>query len=123
MGFSMDNYNQEHENDANTLWAFIAGLVFGGLIGAGTMLLLAPQSGKKTRAQIQQKSLELRDQTTEAVEGAMEQAGVKARQISADVRKQAKELEQRGQEILEEQKKRWITLVESGKTAVQDSQA
>ena len=53
------------------------------------MLLLAPQSGKKTRTQIQRKSIELRDQTTEAVEDAVAQAGVKARQITADVHEQA----------------------------------
>jgi len=35
--------------------------------------------GKRTRANIQQKSIELREQVTEAVEDALKQAGVKAR--------------------------------------------
>ena len=120
---NMDNHNYEHENNVNQPGSFLAGLLIGGLAGAGTMLLLAPQSGKRTRTQIQLKSMELRDQTTEAVEDAMAQAGVKARQIKTDVRKQAKELEQRGQDMFDEQKERFSTLVEAGKTAVQGSRA
>ena len=41
--------------------AFFAGLVIGGLIGAALALLLAPQSGEETRAQIRDKSLEYKD--------------------------------------------------------------
>jgi len=119
----MDSHNNEHENGVNQPGSFLAGLLIGGLAGAGTMLLLAPQSGKRTRTQIQLKSMELRDQTTEAVEDAMAQAGVKARQIRTDVRKQAKELEHRGQDMFDEQKERFSTLVEAGKTAVQGSRA
>jgi gas vesicle protein len=39
--------------------ALLAGLMIGGLVGAGTMLLLAPQSGKRTRQEIQQGALDL----------------------------------------------------------------
>ena len=117
----MDNYSQEHEHTANVVWNFLAGLLVGGLVGAVTMLLLAPQSGKRTRGQIQEKSIELRDQTTDAVEAAVAKAGVKARQIRDGVRTQTEELEQRGQALFDEQKKHWSTLVEAGKTAVQGS--
>jgi gas vesicle protein len=82
----MDNNNQENGNNAKNSWGFLAGLLVGGLAGAGAMLLLAPQSGKKTRAQIQQRSIELRDQTVKTVEGATAQARGKARQITDDVR-------------------------------------
>ncbi len=41
--------------------AFFAGLVIGGLVGAALALLLAPQSGEETRAQIRDKSLEYKD--------------------------------------------------------------
>ena len=46
----------------------LVGMLIGGLTGAVTMLLMAPQSGKETRRQIQEKGIELRDRTTEIVE-------------------------------------------------------
>lgn len=58
----------EHkDNGANAGSAAVAGLVIGGLAGAGAALLFAPQSGKETRDQIQQKTVELRDQAAEKV--------------------------------------------------------
>jgi len=117
----MDNHN--HENVVNQLGGFLAGLLIGGLAGAVTMLLLAPQSGKKTRTQIQLKSIELRDQAVKNVEDAVAQTRTKARQITADVREKADELQQRGQAVLDEQKEHWSTFVKAGKTAVQGSQA
>jgi len=100
----MDNHNQENGNNAKNVWGFLAGLLVGGLAGAGAMLLLAPQSGKKTRAQIQQRSIEVRDQTVKTVEGAVAQARGKARQITDDVHEQAGELQQRGQDVIDEQR-------------------
>ena len=82
----------------------LAGLLVGGLAGTGAMLLLAPQSGKETRAQIQQKSIELRDQTVKTVEGAVAQARGKARQITDDVHEQTEALKQRGQDVIDEQR-------------------
>jgi gas vesicle protein len=117
----MDNPRKESKNYINIALGILVGLLIGGLVGAGAMLLLAPQSGKKTRAQIQRKSIELRDQTTEAVEDAVSQAGAKVRQVKADVRKEVKALDHRGQVLLEEQKKRLDTLVEAGKTTVRGS--
>ena len=96
----MENH-QGNGNNAKYGWGLLAGLLVGGLAGATAMLLLAPQSGKKTRAQIQQNSIELRDQTVKTVEGAVAQARGKARQITDDVREQAGELQQRGQDVLD----------------------
>ena len=115
--------NHDHENGVNQVGGFLAGLLIGGLAGAVAMLLLAPQSGKRTRTQIQLKSMELREQTAEAVEDALKQTRTQARQIRADVREKADELQQRGQAVLDEQKENWSALVEAGKTAVQGSQA
>jgi len=100
---------------------FLAGLLLGGLAGASTMLLLAPQSGKRTRNQIQEKSIELRDQTVKTVEDTVAQVRTKANQITNNIHKQAEDLQQRGQELLDEQKERWTPVVEAGKTAVQGS--
>ena len=40
--------------------AFLAGFVIGGLVGAAVALILAPQSGEETRAQIATKGHDLR---------------------------------------------------------------
>ena len=53
---------QCHENNGSQLGGFLAGLLAGGLAGAGTMLLMAPQAGMKSRANIQQKRTEVREQ-------------------------------------------------------------
>ena len=96
--------NQENGNIAKYVWGFLVGLLVGGLTGAVAMLLLAPQSGKETRDQIRQQGIELRDQTVKTVEGAVAQARGKARQITDDVREQAGELQQRGQDVFDEQR-------------------
>jgi gas vesicle protein len=46
------------ENDGD-IGAFMAGFVIGGLVGAATALILAPQSGVETRAQIATKGDEV----------------------------------------------------------------
>lgn len=48
------------DNDSD-LGAFLAGFVIGGLVGAATALILAPQSGQEIRDQIASKSRELRE--------------------------------------------------------------
>ena len=45
------------DNDSD-FGAFFTGLVVGGLVGAAVALMLAPQSGEETRAQIRQRSIE-----------------------------------------------------------------
>lgn len=111
-------YSQAQAVDANNAWSFISGLFVGGLIGAGTMLMLAPQSGKKTRTQIHRKGLDIRDTATEGIEDVVEKVGDKARRIRASFQKEVKDLDHRGQDMFDEQKKRGITLVEAGKTAL-----
>ena len=46
---------------------FFAGLVIGGLVGATLALLLAPQSGEETRAQIRDKGLEFKGRAEEGI--------------------------------------------------------
>jgi gas vesicle protein len=111
-------YVHGHESHPGT---FLAGLVFGGLAGAGAMLLLAPHSGRRTRADIRLRSVELRNQATEKVENATDQVRTTARHIQADVKKEARRLEHRGQEVLDEQAERVATAVADVKTAVQGS--
>jgi gas vesicle protein len=100
---------------------FLAGLVLGGLAGAGAMLLIAPQSGKRTMEDLKEKSIELRDHATETVDDAVAKARSKSHHFTNSVRRQANHMQQRGQEILDEQKKHMTDAVETGKMAVEGS--
>jgi gas vesicle protein len=120
----MNPFNDEHQHgdhgeyEMRAAMGFVAGILIGALAGAATALLLAPQSGKRTRSQIQHKSLELRDQASDKIDEAMDQAQAASHQISSSVQKQAKKIQQRGQDALDEQKERWSPVVEAGQKAV-----
>jgi gas vesicle protein len=115
----MNKQTLAHETQADRPGNFITGLVIGGLAGAATMLLLAPQSGKETRQRIRQKTLELRDQTKATMEGTVGQIREKADQLKSDVRERAVELRGQGQEVLMEQLDRVSEAAEKGKRAIQ----
>ena len=85
--------NYEHENDAHEpggslaglLAGLLIGLLIGGLTGAVAMLLLAPQSGKRTRAKLYRQGAEWREQAADTMGDAVASARDKARQITHDV--------------------------------------
>ena len=99
----------------------LVGMLIGGLAGAVTMLLLAPQSGKETRMQIQEKGIELRDRTTEMVEDVMAQVRLDMNKFNADGRQKANELLQQGQELVVEQLDHVSDAAQAGKKAIQSS--
>jgi gas vesicle protein len=115
-----ENQTLKYRNN-NNIPGILAGLVIGGLAGAVTMLLFAPQSGKETRTQIQEKGVELRDRTSQMVEETMDQVRLNARKITVDGREKLKELKQQGREIAVEQLNRVAEAAEAGKKAVQNS--
>jgi gas vesicle protein len=88
--------------------------LIGALAGAVTMLLLAPQSGKDTRKQLQEKSIELRNRTTEMMEDTMAQVRTKANNLTAG-------LKDRGQEIAVKQLDHVSEAAQAGKKAIQSS--
>jgi len=116
----MVNKNQELEYHSNVL-GVLAGVVIGGLAGAVTMLLLAPQSGKRTRTQIQHKGIELRDRATEMVEDAVAQVRLNGNKIARDGRRKANELLHQGQNLVAEQVEYVTDAVKAGKKALQSS--
>jgi len=98
----MLNENQAIEYHNNNILGVMAGLLIGGLAGAITMLLMAPQSGEKTRTQIQEKGIELRDQTTGILDVAMAKIWLTKKQITRDGRRKAKELLHHSQSLVVE---------------------
>ena len=117
----MVNENQELEYHNSNILAVLRGVLIGGLAGALTMLLLAPQSGKDTRRQIQKKSIELRDQTTGMVQDAMGQIRSDGSKIVVGGRQKAEELLQQGQVVVAQQLDRVSKAAQAGKKAIQSS--
>jgi gas vesicle protein len=102
--------------------AFLAGFVIGGLVGAATALLLAPQSGEETRTIIREKSIELKDKAGETAaeartraekayadaaakaDTAIKEAQARYDDLALQAKTKTEELRHRGQVVLEEQK-------------------
>ena len=97
----------------------LLGLLIGGLAGVVTMLLFAPQSGKETRDQIEEKAIELRDQTSKNIKKAVAQVRSETGKLTAEMQGKAVELKQLGQDKLVEQLDKVSAVLDSGKTAVE----
>jgi gas vesicle protein len=100
----LTNQNHQDKSESNNAGGFLAGLLLGSLAGAGVMLLLAPQSGEKTRTNIQQQGQKLREQTAESIEDGVKQVRDKAQQVTTSIQDQAEELQQRRQDVVDQQK-------------------
>jgi gas vesicle protein len=83
------------------------------------MLLLAPQSGKQTRDQIEGKTIELRDRTSKNLKKAVAQVRSDTNKLTAEVQDKAEDLKQLGQDKLVEQLERVSAALDTGKTAVE----
>jgi len=97
------NENQEPKLHSNYMFSVVVGMLFGSLAGALTMLLLAPRSGKDTRIQLREKSIELRDRATGIVEDAVDQVRSNTKKIAMDGREKAQELLQQDEALVIEQ--------------------
>jgi gas vesicle protein len=100
----MKKNRQEYEyltESTSRVKPILGGFLLGGLVGVGTALLFAPQSGQETRAAIQNKTMEIRDRTTEGVKGAVSQVTNKTRQVTSEVLGRGQELVQQGKEVLD----------------------
>ena len=110
----MIHENQEYRYTTNNTAGVLIGMLIGGLAGAAAALLMAPQSGRDTRRQIQEKSIELRDRTTELVEDTVAQVRTKANNLTVG-------LKDRGQEIAVKQLDHVSEAAQAGKKAIQSS--
>jgi gas vesicle protein len=100
---TMKTKNQEPQYEGNNFLSVVTGLLIGSLAGAGAMLLMAPQSGEKTRLQIQEKGIKLRDQTTGVMEGVMARVWLEQKKLTRDGRRKANELVQHGKALVRDQ--------------------
>ena len=117
----MNTTNQEikrQESRGNPISALI-GLLIGGLVGAITMLLFAPQPGEKTRAELQEGALKLRDQTAIKVKDTVTQVKSRADQIKTEMQIKAQDLKHQGQDLHVKQLDNVSQAAEAGKKAVQ----
>jgi gas vesicle protein len=96
---------------------FFAGFVIGGLVGAAVALIMAPQSGEETRAQLREKGIELKDRAGELAVEARQRAD----ELAAEARKKAEELSletrKKVDEIIADARMRLEEAIEEGKKA------
>jgi len=119
----MDKRKQEPGSNTRNTKGFLTGILIGSLTGAGAMLLLAPQSGRRTRARLQRKSIELREQASDSLDEAVAQVGATARQITFGISDKAGELQQRGQDMIDEQKAHLMTRGGEAKKTLQGARS
>jgi len=100
-------------SDHDDFGAFLVGFIVGGVAGAITALMLAPQSGEETRTLIRDKTIELRDQATHTVEETLQKAEKSAQEavkraekLLEDAKLRAKEVAEQGQVMLDESKEK-----------------
>jgi len=98
-------------SDHDEFGAFLVGFVVGGLAGAVTALLLAPQSGEETRTVIKEKAIELKDIAADSYNEVYDKADDlvkttrdKAEDLVKTTKDKAEEISRKGQVVLEEQK-------------------
>ena len=106
------------DNSSSDIGAFLAGFVIGGLVGAAAALIMAPQSGEETRAQIVARGQELRH----AGEERLGEYRAKTGEYVADARERIQDAGTQAQErariVLDEGRTKMNEALESGKERV-----
>ena len=88
---------------------FLLGLTVGAVIGTATALLLAPQSGARTRRQIARKAEEWTDTAGESLEDARDRAAKETRRLARRARKSADRTGDRISEVVDKGRDRLRT--------------
>ena len=83
----MNNDMRRNIRGIRDMLNLLMGLIIGGLAGFAAMLLLAPQSGQKTRVQIGQKSIELQDRAADTFNDLVALAHFDDREILTETRR------------------------------------
>jgi gas vesicle protein len=102
---------------SNQVEGFIKGLVLGGIMGAVIGILYAPQSGRKTRQDIDRKTEEFLTKAKREYEAALKKSG-KAYESAV---KELKHMESDAKEKVGEMEEKVDELTELGKEAFHDT--
>lgn len=71
-------------SENNSATTFLSGLIVGAAVGAGVALLLAPRSGKETRALLTDKARDLKDRAQHAFERSKEVVREQAKHLQSE---------------------------------------
>lgn len=88
----------EEQHGVDRTVAFAAGMLVGGLVGAGVALLLAPQSGRRTRRKLRHKAEDLSGLAEEKVQHAAQDARRYAEDARRKVERSGEKVKRRVQE-------------------------
>jgi gas vesicle protein len=102
---------------SNQIEGFIKGIILGGVIGAAIGILYAPQSGRKTREDINSKAEELLTKAKKEYDATLKKSS-KAYESAV---KQLKHLESSSKEKIGEMEEKVDELTELGKEAFHDT--
>jgi gas vesicle protein len=93
---------------SNQIESFIKGIILGGAIGAVIGILYAPQSGRKTREDIDGKTKKLLAKAKEEYEAALKKSGKayesavkELRHLESDTKEKVGEMEEKVEELTE----------------------
>jgi gas vesicle protein len=110
-----------HDDGSSDIGAFLAGFVIGGLVGAATALILAPQSGEQTRAQLAAKGEELRQAGEERLGQYREMADTYTHEYRARAEDALEEARSRIKETSDQVQERARIVLDEGKTKISDA--
>ncbi|MGE5248652.1 MAG: YtxH domain-containing protein [Bacteroidota bacterium] len=113
-----ENHHLERTDQAKQAAKVLAALLVGGLVGAGTMMLYAPRSGKETRSKLQDRTLHLRDQTVGGVKNAVKQVSSRTHDLTEDVKDRADDLQHQGRQAIADQLDRVAAAAKAGRKAI-----
>jgi gas vesicle protein len=106
------------DNNDSNFGSFLAGFIFGGLVGAATAIILAPQSGRATRKQIADITNEMRDESMERFESARGMADTYAREYRDMAESMAADTRERVQSLGDQVQEQARIVLDNGKDEV-----
>lgn len=103
------------EKNESNFGSFLAGFIFGGLVGAAVALILAPQSGRATRKQITDFGNEVRDESLERYESVRGMADSYAREYREMAESVVNDTRERAQYLGEQMQEQARIVLDNGK--------